>query len=168
MPDYDSDENSDTPAEEESLARQGGILSRLKNTAAEKPASDADKPSEDEQLISSLDNAFGIPAKKTDKDSFIDEYELDEDEISDEPDLTVDIPEEEPAPEKTASEKAAFEEEASEKAAVEPVFDEEFLAEPEETEEDSSDNIGDNIGEETEEPVMVKKVGVLILRKAQE
>ena len=70
MPDYDSDENSDTPAEEESLARQGGILSRLKNTAAEKPASDADKPSEDEQLISSLDNAFGIPAKKTDKDSF--------------------------------------------------------------------------------------------------
>ena len=147
MPDYDSDENSDTPAEEESLARQGGILSRLKNTAAEKPASDADKPSEDEQLISSLDNAFGIPAKKTDKDSFIDEYELNEDEISDEPDLTVDIPEEEPAPE----------EETSEKAAVEPVFDEEFLAEPEETEKDSSDSIGDNIGEETEEPVMEKK-----------
>ena len=147
MPDYDSDENSDTPAEEESLARQGGILSRLKNTAAEKPASDADKPSEDEQLISSLDNAFGIPAKKTDKDSFIDEYELNDDEISDEPDLTVDIPENEPAPE----------EETSEKAAVEPVFDEEFLAEPEETEEDSSDSIGDNIGEETEEPVMEKK-----------
>lgn len=148
MPDYDSDENSDTPAEEESLARQGGILSRLKNTAAEKPASDtADKPSEDEQLISSLDNAFGIPAKKTDKDSFIDEYELNDDEISDEPDLTVDIPEEEPAPE----------EETSEKAAVEPVFDEEFLAEPEETEKDSSDSIGDNIGEETEEPVMEKK-----------
>ena len=147
MPDYDSDENSDTPAEEESLARQGGILSRLKNTAAEKPASDADKPSEDEQLISSLDNAFGIPAKKTDKDSFIDEYELNEDEISDEPDLTVDIPEEETAPE----------EETSEKAAVEPVFDEEFLAEPEETEKDSSDSIGDNIGEETEEPVMEKK-----------
>ena len=136
MPDYDSDENSDTPAEEESLARQGGILSRLKNTAAEKPATDtADKPSEDEQLISSLDNAFGIPAKKTDKDSFIDEYELNDDEISDEPDLTVDIPEEEPVSEKTASEKAAFEEETSEKAAVEPVFDEEFLAEPEETEE---------------------------------
>ena len=162
MPDYDSDENSDTPAEEESLARQGGILSRLKNTAAEKPASDtADKPSEDEQLISSLDNAFGIPAKKTDKDSFIDEYELNDDEISDEPDLTVDIPEEEPVSEKTASEKAAFEEEASEKAAVEPVFDEEFLAEPEETEEDSSDSIGDdigdNIGKETEEPVMEKK-----------
>ena len=158
MPDYDSDENSDTPAEEESLARQGGILSRLKNTAAEKPASDtADKPSEDEQLISSLDNAFGIPAKKTDKDSFIDEYELNDDEISDEPDLTVDIPEEEPVSEKTASEKAAFEEETSEKAAVEPVFDEEFLAEPEETEEDSSDSIGDNIGEETEEPVMEKK-----------
>lgn len=153
MPDYDSDENSDTPAEEESLARQGGILSRLKNTAAEKPASDtADKPSEDEQLISSLDNAFGIPAKKTDKDSFIDEYELNEDEISDEPDLTVDIPENEPVSEKTASEKAA-----SEKAAVEPVFDEEFLAEPEETEEDSSDNIGDDIGKETEEPVMEKK-----------
>ena len=148
MPDYDSDENSDTPAEEESLARQGGILSRLKNTAAEKPASDtADKPSEDEQLISSLDNAFGIPAKKTDKDSFIDEYELNDDEISDEPDLTVDIPEEEPVSEKTASEKAA----------VEPVFDEEFLAEPEETEKDSSDSIGDNIGEETEEPVMEKK-----------
>ena len=149
MPDYDSDENSDTPAEEESLARQGGILSRLKNTAAEKPASDtADKPSEDEQLISSLDNAFGIPAKKTDKDSFIDEYELNEDEpAADEPDLTVDIPENEPAPEKTASEKAA----------VEPVFDEEFLAEPEETEEDSSDSIGDNIGKETEEPVMEKK-----------
>lgn len=143
MPDYDSDENSDTPAEEESLARQGGILSRLKNTAAEKPASDADNPSEDEQLISSLDNAFGIPAKKTDKDSFIDEYELNDDEISDEPDLTVDIPEEEPV---------------SEKAAVEPVFDEEFLAEPEEvTEKDSSDSIGDNIGEETEEPVMEKK-----------
>lgn len=158
MPDYDSDENSDTPAEEESLARQGGILSRLKNTAAEKPATDtADKPSEDEQLISSLDNAFGIPAKKTDKDSFIDEYELNDDEISDEPDLTVDIPEEEPVSEKTASEKAAFEEEASEKAAVEPVFDEEFLAEPEETEKDSSDSIGDNIGEETEEPVMEKK-----------
>ena len=158
MPDYDSDENSDTPAEEESLARQGGILSRLKNTAAEKPASDtADKPSEDEQLISSLDNAFGIPAKKTDKDSFIDEYELNDDEISDEPDLTVDIPENEPVSEKTASEKAAFEEEASEKAAVEPVFDEEFLAEPEETEKDSSDSIGDNIGEETEEPVMEKK-----------
>ena len=131
MPDYDSDENSDTPAEEESLARQGGILSRLKNTAAEKPASDADKPSEDEQLISSLDNAFGIPAKKTDKDSFIDEYELNDDEISDEPDLTVDIPENEPV----------SEEETSEKAAVEPVFDEEFLAEP----------------EETEEPVMEKK-----------
>ena len=154
MPDYDSDENSDTPSEEESLARQGGILSRLKNTAAEKPASDtADKPSEDEQLISSLDNAFGIPAKKTDKDSFIDEYELNEDEpAADEPDLTVDIPENEPAPEKTASEKAA----------VEPVFDEEFLAEPEEaTEEDSSDSIGDdigdNIGKETEEPVMEKK-----------
>ena len=148
MPDYDSDENSDTPSEEESLARQGGILSRLKNTAAEKPATDtADKPSEDEQLISSLDNAFGIPAKKTDKDSFIDEYELNDDEISDEPDLTVDIPENEPAPE----------EETSEKAAVEPVFDEEFLAEPEETEEDSSDSIGDNIGEETEEPVMEKK-----------
>ena len=144
MPDYDSDENSDTPAEEESLARQGGILSRLKNTAAEKPASDADNPSEDEQLISSLDNAFGIPAKKTDKDSFIDEYELNEDEpAADEPDLTVDIPENEPAPEK---------------AAVEPVFDEEFLAEPEEvTEKDSSDNIGDNIGEETEEPVVEKK-----------
>ena len=153
MPDYDSDENSDTPAEEESLARQGGILSRLKNTAAEKPASDADKPSEDEQLISSLDNAFGIPAKKTDKDSFIDEYELNDDEpAEDEPDLTVDIPENEPV-----SEKAAFEEEASEKAAVEPVFDEEFLAEPEETEKDSSDSIGDNIGEETEEPVMEKK-----------
>ena len=132
MPDYHSDENSDTPSEEESLARQGGILSRLKNTAAEKPATDtADKPSEDEQLISSLDNAFGIPAKKTDKDSFIDEYELNDDEISDEPDLTVDIPENEPAPE----------EETSEKAAVEPVFDEEFLAEP----------------EETEEPVMEKK-----------
>lgn len=148
MPDYDSDENSDTPAEEESLARQGGILSRLKNTAAEKPATDtADKPSEDEQLISSLDNAFGIPAKKTDKDSFIDEYELNEDEISDEPDLTVDIPENEPV----------SEEETSEKAAVEPVFDEEFLAEPEETEKDSSDSIGDNIGEETEEPVMEKK-----------
>lgn len=162
MPDYDSDENSDTPAEEESLARQGGILSRLKNTAAEKPASDtADKPSEDEQLISSLDNAFGIPAKKTDKDSFIDEYELNDDEISDEPDLTVDIPEEEPVSEKTASEKAAFEEEASEKAAVEPVFDEEFLAEPEETEKDSSDSIGDNIGEEAEEseeePIREKK-----------
>ncbi len=158
MPDYDSDENSDIPAEEESLARQGGILSRLKNTAAEKPASDADNPSEDEQLISSLDNAFGIPAKKTDKDSFIDEYELNEDEpAADEPDLTVDIPENEPAPEK-----AAFEEETSEKATVEPVFDEEFLAEPEEvTEEDSSDSIGDdigdNIGEETEEPVMEKK-----------
>lgn len=158
MPDYDSDEDSDTPAEEESLARQGGILSRLKNTAAEKPASDADNPSEDEQLISSLDNAFGIPAKKTDKDSFIDEYELNEDEpAADEPDLTVDIPENEPAPEK-----AAFEEETSEKATVEPVFDEEFLAEPEEvTEEDSSDSIGDdigdNIGEETEEPVMEKK-----------
>ena len=158
MPDYDSDEDSDTPAEEESLARQGGILSRLKNTAAEKPASDADNPSEDEQLISSLDNAFGIPAKKTDKDSFIDEYELNEDEpAADEPDLTVDIPENEPAPEK-----AAFEEETSEKATVEPVFDEEFLAEPEEvTEEDSSDsigdNIGDNIGKETEEPVMEKK-----------
>ena len=147
MPDYDSDENSDTPAEEESLARQGGILSRLKNTAAEKPASDADNPSEDEQLISSLDNAFGIPAKKTDKDSFIDEYELNDDEISDEPDLTVDIPEEEPV----------SEEETSEKAADEPVFDEEFLAEPEETEKDSSDSIGDNIGEETEEPVMEKK-----------
>ena len=157
MPDYDTDENSDTPAEEESLARQGGILSRLKNTAAEKPASDADKPSEDEQLISSLDNAFGIPAKKTDKDSFIDEYELNDDEISDEPDLTVDIPEEEPVSEKTASEKAAFEEETSEKAADEPVFDEEFLAEPEETEKDSSDSIGDNIGEEKEEPVMEKK-----------
>ena len=71
--------------------------------------------------------------------------------------MTVDIPEEEPAPEKTASEKAAFEEETSEKAAVEPVFDEEFLAEPEETEKDSSDSIGDNIGEETEEPVMEKK-----------
>ncbi len=153
MPDYDSNENSDTPAEEESLARQGGILSRLKNTAAEKPASDADKPSEDEQLISSLDNAFGIPAKKTDKDSFIDEYELNDDEISDEPDLTVDIPENEPVSEKTASEKAAFEEETSEKAADEPVFDEEFLAEPEETEKDSSDIIG----EETEEPVMEKK-----------
>lgn len=154
MPDYDSDENSDTPAEEESLARQGGILSRLKNTAAEKPASDADNPSEDEQLISSLDNAFGIPAKKTDKDSFIDEYELNEDE----PDLTVDIPEDESAFEKTDSEKAAFEEETSEKAAVEPVFDEEFLAEPEEvTEKDSTDNIGDNIGEETEEPVVEKK-----------
>ena len=158
MPDYDSDENSDIPSEEESLARQGGILSRLKNTAAEKPASDADNPSDDEQLISSLDNAFGIPAKKTDKDSFIDEYELNEDEpAADEPDLTVDIPEGEPA-----SEKAAFEEEASEKATVEPVFDEEFLAEPEEaTEEDSSDDIGDsigdNIGEETEEPVMEKK-----------
>lgn len=158
MPDYDSDEDSDIPSEEESLARQGGILSRLKNTAAEKPASDADNPSEDEQLISSLDNAFGIPAKKTDKDSFIDEYELNEDEpAADEPDLTVDIPEDEPAPEKTA-----FEEEASEKATVEPVFDEEFLAEPEEaTEEDSSDSIGDdigdNIGEETEEPVMEKK-----------
>lgn len=158
MPDYDSDENSDIPAEEESLARQGGILSRLKNTAAEKPANDADNPSEDEQLISSLDNAFGIPAKKTDKDSFIDEYELNEDEpAADEPDLTVDIPENEPAPEK-----AAFEEETSEKATVEPVFDEEFLAEPEEvTEEDSSDSIGDdigdNIGEETEEPVMEKK-----------
>ena len=168
MPDYDSDENSDIPSEEESLARQGGILSRLKNTAAEKPASDADDPSEDEQLISSLDNAFGIPAKKTDKDSFIDEYELNEDEhAADEPDLTVDIPENEPAPEKAAfeeetSEKAAFEEEASEKATVEPVFDEEFLAEPEEvTEEDSSDSIGDdigdNIGKETEEPVMEKK-----------
>ena len=162
MPDYDSDENSDTPAEEESLARQGGILSRLKNTAAEKPASDtADKPSEDEQLISSLDNAFGIPAKKTDKDSFIDEYELNDDEISDEPDLTVDIPENEPVSEKTASEKAAFEEETSEKAAVEPVFDEEFLAEPEETEKDSSDSIGDNIGEEAEEseeePIREKK-----------
>ncbi len=159
MPDYDSDENSDIPSEEESLARQGGILSRLKNTAAEKPASDADNPSEDEQLISSLDNAFGIPAKKTDKDSFIDEYELNEDEhAADEPDLTVDIPEEEPVSEKTASEKAAFEEETSEKAAVEPVFDEEFLAEPEEvTEEDSSDSIGDDIGEETEEPVMEKK-----------
>ena len=161
MPDYDSDENSDTPSEEESLARQGGILSRLKNTAAEKPASDADKPSEDEQLISSLDNAFGIPAKKTDKDSFIDEYELNEDEISDEPDLTVDIPENEPVSEKTASEKAAFEEEASEKAAVEPVFDEEFLAEPEETEEDSSDNIGDTVSEEAEEseeePIREKK-----------
>lgn len=148
MPDYDSDENSDIPSEEESLARQGGILSRLKNTAAEKPASDADDPSEDEQLISSLDNAFGIPAKKTDKDSFIDEYELNEDEpAADEPDLTVDIPENEPAPEK---------------ATVEPVFDEEFLAEPEEvTEEDSSDSIGDdigdNIGKETEEPVMEKK-----------
>ncbi len=169
MPDYDSDENSDIPSEEESLARQGGILSRLKNTAAEKPASDADDPSEDEQLISSLDNAFGIPAKKTDKDSFIDEYELNEDEpAADEPDLTVDIPENEPAFEEEASEKAAFEEEtsekaafekkASEKAAVEPVFDEEFLAEPEEvTEEDSSDDIGDNIGKETEEPVMEKK-----------
>ena len=148
MPDYDSDENSDTPAEEESLARQGGILSRLKNTAAEKPATDtADKPSEDEQLISSLDNAFGIPAKKTDKDSFIDEYELNEDE----PDLTVDIPEGEPV----------LEEEASEKAAVEPVFDEEFLAEPEETEEDSSDNIGDTVSEEAEEseeePIREKK-----------
>lgn len=148
MPDYDSDEDSDTPAEEESLARQGGILSRLKNTAAEKPASDADNPSDDEQLISSLDNAFGIPAKKTDKDSFIDEYELNEDEpAADEPDLTVDIPENEPAPEK---------------ATVEPVFDEEFLAEPEEvTEEDSSDSIGDDIGDdigkETEEPVMEKK-----------
>lgn len=164
MPDYDSDENSDIPSEEESLARQGGILSRLKNTAAEKPASDADNPSEDEQLISSLDNAFGIPAKKTDKDSFIDEYELNEDEpAADEPDLTVDIPEGEPAPEKAAfeeetPEKAAFEEEASEKATVEPVFDEEFLAEPEEvTEEDSSDDIGDSIGKETEEPVMEKK-----------
>lgn len=134
MPDYDSDENSDTPAEEESLARQGGILSRLKNTAAEKPANDADNPSEDEQLISSLDNAFGIPAKKAGKDSFIDEYELsgdeidstaDEeaaaDEISDEPDLTVDIPEEE-----------TVEEAALDKAPDEPVFDEEFLAEPEE------------------------------------
>lgn len=158
MPDYDSDENSDIPSEEESLARQGGILSRLKNTAAEKPASDADNPSEDEQLISSLDNAFGIPAKKTDKDSFIDEYELNEDEpAADEPDLTVDIPKNEPAPEK-----AAFEEETSEKATVEPVFDEEFLAEPEEvTEEDLSDSIGDDIGddigEETEEPVMEKK-----------
>lgn len=160
MPDYDSDENSDIPSEEESLARQGGILSRLKNTAAEKPASDADNPSEDEQLISSLDNAFGIPAKKTDKDSFIDEYELNEDEpAADEPDLTVDISENEPVSEKTAfeeeaSEKAAFEEETSEKATVEPVFDEEFLAEPEEaTEEDSSDTIG----KETEEPVMEKK-----------
>lgn len=144
MPDYDSDEDSDIPSEEESLARQGGILSRLKNTAAEKPASDADNPSDDEQLISSLDNAFGIPAKKTDKDSFIDEYELNEDEpAADEPDLTVDIPENEPAPEK---------------ATVEPVFDEEFLAEPEEvTEEDSSDDIGDDIGKETEEPVMEKK-----------
>ena len=158
MPDYDSDENSDIPSEEESLARQGGILSRLKNTAAEKPASDADNPSEDEQLISSLDNAFGIPAKKTDKDSFIDEYELNEDEpAADEPDLTVDIPENEPAPEKTASEKAAFEKTAFEKATVEPVFDEEFLAAPKETEEDSSDDIGDNIGKETEEPVMEKK-----------
>lgn len=158
MPDYDSDENSDTPAEEESLARQGGILSRLKNTAAEKPASDADKPSEDEQLISSLDNAFGIPAKKTDKDSFIDEYELNEDEISDEPDLTVDIPEEEPAPE----------EETSEKAAVEPVFDEEFLAEPEETEKDSSDRYRRQYRRETEEPVMEKKSVFSFFGKAQE
>ncbi len=148
MPDYDSDENSDTPAEEESLARQGGILSRLKNTAAEKPANDADNPSEDEQLISSLDNAFGIPAKKTDKDSFIDEYELNDDEpAADEPDLTVDIPENEPVPAKTAFEKTADE----------PVFDEEFLAEPEETEKDTSDDIGDNIGEEKEESVMEKK-----------
>lgn len=152
MPDYDSDENSDTPAEEESLARQGGILSRLKNTAAEKPASDADNPSEDEQLISSLDNAFGIPAKKTDKDSFIDEYELNEDE----PDLTVDIPENEPVSEKTASE-----EETSEKAAVEPVFDEEFLAEPEDKSDAISDDIGNTVSEETEtseeEPIREKK-----------
>lgn len=84
------------------------------------------------------------PRKRSDKDSFIDEYELNEDEpAADEPDLTVDIPEGEPAPEK---------------ATVEPVFDEEFLAEPEEvTEEDSSDIIGDDIGKETEEPVMEKK-----------
>lgn len=150
MPDYDSDENSDTPAEEESLARQGGILSRLKNTAAEKPASDADNPSEDEQLISSLDNAFGIPAKKTDKDSFIDEYELNEDEISDEPDLTVDIPEEE-----------KVESTVSEKATDEPVFDEEFLAEPEDKSDAISDDIGNTVSEETEtseeEPIREKK-----------
>lgn len=59
MPDYDSaDEQADA---EEPKPAKGGVLSRLKNA---EPASG--RKSEDEQLIDSLDNAFGIP----EKDSF--------------------------------------------------------------------------------------------------
>lgn len=59
MPEYDSaDEQADA---EEPKPAKGGVLSRLKNA---EPASG--RKSEDEQLIDSLDNAFGIP----EKDSF--------------------------------------------------------------------------------------------------
>lgn len=76
MPEYDEKESED----KDETAHTGGILSRLKNSEkAENVAESA--ISDDEQLISSLDSAFGIPKTTAPKktaydDGFIDEYEL--------------------------------------------------------------------------------------------
>ena len=60
MPDYDSAETNSNTETEEIKPAKGGVLSRLKNTETL-----SGKKSEDEQLIDSLDNAFGIPESDT-------------------------------------------------------------------------------------------------------
>lgn len=56
MPDYDSSGVGSDISSAEAKPSKGGVLSRLKNTE-----SVSGKKSEEEQLIDSLDNAFGIP-----------------------------------------------------------------------------------------------------------
>jgi cation transport ATPase len=81
MPDYDSSDDGNTSSDEPTTQKTGGILSRLKNTVESEDAvtdenETSNKPTEDEQLISSLDSAFGIPSNKKNDSSFLDEYDL--------------------------------------------------------------------------------------------
>ncbi|MGN1410624.1 MAG: hypothetical protein ACI4XJ_10695 [Eubacteriales bacterium] len=60
MPDYDSPDGGSDSGADEAKPSKGGVLSRLKKTEPV-PV----RKSEDEQLIDSLDNAFGIPENDT-------------------------------------------------------------------------------------------------------
>lgn len=105
MPDYDSGNDSDSGEDDDGSAEahRGGVLSRLKGAGKELGGSRSDEAkSEDEQLIDSLDNAFGIPEDEDDArdGGFIDEYDLEEGAYSDGDDYSEDeeyIEEEAPA-----------------------------------------------------------------------
>lgn len=85
MPDYDENDADSDEDGGSAEAHRGGVLSRLKGAGRELGGSRPDEErTEDEQLIDSLDNAFGIPADENDPDGgFIDEYDLEEGAYSD-------------------------------------------------------------------------------------
>ncbi len=131
MPDYDSDNDSTAASsEDQGLQRQGGILSRIKSTAegeevkTEEKKSE-NKPTEDEQLISSLDTAFGIPTKKHTSDSFLDEYDL---EAESDEDLGL-IPDEKTDDSAWEVKEESFEQNDVDEEVVEQTADDEFTSE---------------------------------------